>query len=667
MFARMTIRSKILALIGVIFTLFGVALIWAIFSGAETAERFEEFVDKDQVTLLTYTEMYAQGLQIATALRNAQLDPDNKQGFDNFRKASADFDSALKRAIDGSSGYRERKENLEKIRILREKQSRIQEQIIAFAASRQLNEAKELTIREETPLWREIKALVLDNIAKSTARASETKKQVIDTAAFASRISMLLGMFAVALGFALSYLIVKQISRNLSNAVSIAQRVANGKLDNEITIDTADETGQLLSSMSEMQEKLHQILREIEDSSRNMGQSAFQVASISNEISEASQEQESNSGNVEAAMQQVHQISTEVQAQAVEASDHSDRVEKLAREGIGNVRQSIHQLEETTQRVNRASGEIQELEKFAELIQNIVKVIKEIAEQTNLLALNAAIEAARAGESGRGFAVVADEVRKLAERTTLSASEVGDIILRLSQKVSQVVDSMGAVVDTVEISQQEAHKTATTIEGIAQTAVDTARANQGISLASQQQMEQFGSLESTMETLFSTLKENSTKVGTTAAIGEDLLAITTRLNTLMSAFDFTGGLIIEAKQHEKRRTPRAQNTLRVKLSQEGNTLEGIASDFSTSGLRIRIPKAVHKDKAVSVSLYLPHADLDHYGAQAPIDIKGKIAWQNKSGNNYLCGIEFADLCHDQLESIKECFGFYRKNAEFSLQ
>ena len=121
MFARMTIRSKILALIGVIFTLFGVALAWAIFSGAETAERFEEFVDKDQVTLLTYTEMYAQGLQIATALRNAQLDPDNKQGFDNFKKASADFDSALKRAIDGSSGYHERKENLEKIGVLREK------------------------------------------------------------------------------------------------------------------------------------------------------------------------------------------------------------------------------------------------------------------------------------------------------------------------------------------------------------------------------------------------------------------------------------------------------------------------------------------------------------------------------------------------------------------
>ena len=122
MFSKITIRSQILVLIGVIFGLFGLALVWAIFSSAKTVDRFEEFVDKDQVTLLIYTEMYAQGLQMATALRNAQLDPDNKQGFDNCSKASADFDTALKQAIAGSSNYNERKENLEKIKVLREKQ-----------------------------------------------------------------------------------------------------------------------------------------------------------------------------------------------------------------------------------------------------------------------------------------------------------------------------------------------------------------------------------------------------------------------------------------------------------------------------------------------------------------------------------------------------------------
>ena len=364
--SKMTIRSKILALIVVIFILFGSALVWAIFSSVRTTDRFEEFVDKDQVTLLNYTEMYAQGLQMATALRNAQLDPDNKQGFSNFAKAASDFDDALKQAIEGSAAYRERKENLEKIAALREKQRKVQDQIISLASARRLSEAKDITIKEETPAWREIKALILENIEKSTLRASETKKNVMEASQFASRVSMFLGLFAIAAGLLLSFLFVKRISRNLENAVLIAEQVADGKLNNEIMVDSSDETGQLLSSMALMQEKLHQVLKEIEDCTRNMGQSAFQVASISNEISVTSKAQEDNSENVSQAMQKAHHISSEVQSQAREASDHSDRVEQFAREGMRNVQQNIRQLEETTEQVNRASGEIQDLEKFAE-------------------------------------------------------------------------------------------------------------------------------------------------------------------------------------------------------------------------------------------------------------------------------------------------------------
>ncbi len=665
MISKMTIRSKILALLGVIFVLFGAALIWAIFSSVRTTEQFEVFVDKDQVALRNYTEMYVQGFQMAAALRNIQLDPDSQQGFENLSKAAANFDQALGLALEDSGGYAERKESLERIRLLRQKQQKLQEEISASAASRYMDKAKKLTVTEETPVWREIEALIVENIEKSDSHATETKKNVMEASLFASRVSIFLGLFAIAAGLLLSYLFVKRISRNLVNAVSIAEQVADGKLNNEITVDNGDETGRLLSSMVEMQEKLRRVLKEIEDCTRNMGQSAFQVASISNEISMASKEQESNSANVSQAMQQAHRISSEVQVQAQEASGRSDRVEQLAREGIRHMRQNIQQMEETTAQVHRASGEILELEESAELIQNIVQVIKGIAEQTNLLALNAAIEAARAGESGRGFAVVADEVRKLAERTTHSATEVGDIIHKLSHKVTQVVGSMGTVVQTVDITRQEAQKTASTMEGIAQTAVDTARANQGISSASQQQTEQFRSLEKNLDTLFSTLKENGSKVGTTATIGEDLLSITTRLNKLMSGFDFTGGLFIEAEQHEKRRAPRAQNTLRVKLSQNGKTMEGVACDFSTTGMRIRLPRAVRDDQEVFVSLYLPHEDLNQYQEQDPIEVKGKVAWQNQTDNNYLCGIEFIDISGTQRASIMECFDFYRKNAEFN--
>ncbi|MBK7674583.1 MAG: methyl-accepting chemotaxis protein [Candidatus Accumulibacter sp.] len=486
-----------------------------------------------------------------------------------------------------------------------------------------------------------------------------------------SQTRQFVSMFAsLALLLSIPFLLVvflfirRSVTRPLANAVAVAELVAEGRLDNDIRSASHDETGALLTALTKMQDKLHAVLKEVDDCGRNMGQSAFQVAAISNEIADVSKQQEGHSGEVTSAMQQVHQISSEVQVQAIDASDRSDQVEKLAREGIENVRQNIGSMEETTYQVSRASVEIQELEQFAQLIHSIVNVIKEIAGQTNLLALNAAIEAARAGEAGRGFAVVADEVRKLAERTTRSATEVSEIIGQLSGKVEQVVATMNVVVQKVNITQEEARKTANTMEGIAITAVDTASANQRISSVSQQQVDQLGLLRSTLETLFAVLRESGCKVKTTAAIGEDLRAVTGRLNGIMSGFTFTGGLEIEAAQHEKRRVPRANNSLRVRITQNGTTFEAVASDFSLNGLRLRLIQPVREREQLDLAVYLPSDDLDQYEKQEPLRVRGSIAWQRKDGENYQCGVEFQNVDEAKVKSIRKCFEFYNKNAEF---
>ncbi len=451
----------------------------------------------------------------------------------------------------------------------------------------------------------------------------------------------------------------------------VLKQVETGDLTKFANHHAQDEVGVLGKAFNMVLLKFNRILREVEDSGKHMEQSAFQVAKISHEIYDVGRHQENRSGEVLSAMQELHEVSSSVQSQAIEAAERSRKVESLAREGIAHVRNNIGAMEETTQEVSRASREIEDLEQSAQQIHVIVNTIKEIAGQTNLLALNAAIEAARAGEQGRGFAVVADEVRKLAERTSNSAEEVSDIIEGLSGKVHQVTATMGSAVEKVYVTQEGARKTAQTIEIMASNSVEAAVGNQGISDISRQQLEQFGLLKSNIETLFATLKENGTKVEATAAIGEDLRRVSSRLNELMAGFQFSHEKVIEPAQNEQREAPRIHNSLLVKVSQGGESqdaqlIDAISQDVSMKGVRLSLAHRVDQNQPIELDIYLPHEDLKVYERQQPLHLLGKVTWQSGQDgrNRCLAGVGFVDLKESDRLKLKECFKYFNMKAEF---
>lgn len=96
---------------------------------------------------------------------------------------------------------------------------------------------------------------------------------------------------------------------------------------------------------------------------------------------------------------------------------------------------------------------IEKLRDESSRIEEISQTINEIADQTNLLSLNAAIESARAGEHGKGFAVVADEISKLADKSMVSAKEIGAIIRlsveRIGTASRQIQDTTGSLVQII--------------------------------------------------------------------------------------------------------------------------------------------------------------------------------------------------------------------------
>jgi methyl-accepting chemotaxis protein-1 (serine sensor receptor) len=238
--------------------------------------------------------------------------------------------------------------------------------------------------------------------------------------------SALIAYFAIGLGLGLSALLstllIRSIMRSLGTAVRVADNIAEGRLNNEIEIETRDELGRLLESLQRMDLKLTGIVREVRSSSTSVGTAAKQIAQGNDDLSQRTQEQASSLEETAASME-------EMTATVKQNADNASQANQLVR----GTREHAERGGEVAARAVQAMGEVNA---SSRKIADIVGLIDEIAFQTNLLALNAAVEAARAGEQGRGFAVVASEVRNLAQRAAAAAKEIKGLISESLEKVT---------------------------------------------------------------------------------------------------------------------------------------------------------------------------------------------------------------------------------------
>ncbi len=468
--------------------------------------------------------------------------------------------------------------------------------------------------------------------------------------------------------FALQFIIIGLLAnlfvRPIQQLCEALQALEKGDLTHSVTRTSKDEIGHLQQSFETMRHRLTTILKRIEDSGKQVHQSAYQVATIARDIAEVGRAEERRSAEVSSATKALLSISHQVHDNTQKAAECTRQLEARGREGIGTVERNIREMDETAAQVSHASGSIGELEKATSQIHTIISTIKEIAGQTNLLALNAAIEAARAGESGRGFAVVADEVRKLAERSTHSADQVADIIGQLNQQVGQVTSSMSSVVDRVHASRHVADETVNVITQMVREISSTVDANRSISALSQNQMNEFSSLEERLDALFMTLRESSSKVETTATIGDNIFQVSQQLTEMMADFVLEREVIIQANPDEKRSFPRADNNLLVRLRHQDVIHEGVTVDISLSGLNVLTSAKLQKGMNIPVEIFLPSSDISTFREQTPLSVTGRVAWARVDGDRMQYGFDFGTLNSSQEQTLRDCLAYFNQPAEF---
>jgi methyl-accepting chemotaxis protein len=196
------------------------------------------------------------------------------------------------------------------------------------------------------------------------------------------------------------------VAQSIKQAVSAVQAVAAGDLSNDFTVESTDETGDLLSAMKVTAATLATIIGKVRHGASTLASAATQLVSSAMELSQSTSQQAASVEESTASLE-------EMSASIAQNAENSRVMGQIAVKAAHDAEQSGTAVGET----------VVAMRSIAERIS----IVEEIAFQTNLLALNAAIEAARAGESGRGFAVVASEVRKLAERSQTAAKEIRNL------------------------------------------------------------------------------------------------------------------------------------------------------------------------------------------------------------------------------------------------
>jgi methyl-accepting chemotaxis protein len=204
------------------------------------------------------------------------------------------------------------------------------------------------------------------------------------------------------------------------------ERLAKGDLGYRVSEQFAAEYQKVQDDFNSAIAQLHETVRAIVNSSREVAQVAVQSSNSTTDLSQRTEEQAAGLQQTTATMEEMSATVTKNSQNAQQASQFAAETREVAGRGGAVVADAV-----------KAMARIAE---SSRKITDIIAVIDEIARQTNLLALNAAVEAARAGEAGRGFAVVASEVRSLAQRSSQAAKDIKDLITGSSDQVREGVE-----------------------------------------------------------------------------------------------------------------------------------------------------------------------------------------------------------------------------------
>ncbi|WP_283749922.1 methyl-accepting chemotaxis protein [Bacillus cereus] len=447
-----SIRKKLMFMMGTICALFGIALAFILFFAVDQSHKAEA-LQKDISPLATELKERGDAYQVQlSALRGYLLQHDQVE-LDKFHEMSKLLEDNKAQLLSNPNVSPSVKDTMELGSTWRKF---VEEKVFSLAKEQKWEEALQLASSENGTVYKVIGDFT--NYSNEQAKLREQSIEKIDQSSLLIEYIVFLSLViciivALILAWWFSGKLVKPIEQIDTKLKELASQ--EGDLTARLQVNSNDEIGAIATSFNNMLENLQHIINrvqktsvEVQNASENMLEktntsrdATIKVQSSMSNLNASIQSQTSSMEESSTAMddmtmsvQRIAESASSVAELAVATSEH-------ANDGSTVIQKSISQMTTIHEAVNATSEVVERLITHTKYIDAAVQSISNIAEQTNLLALNASIEAARAGEQGKGFAVVADEVRKLAEQSKTAATDINQLLHQI-QNDTKTASSM---------------------------------------------------------------------------------------------------------------------------------------------------------------------------------------------------------------------------------
>ncbi|MEK5304021.1 methyl-accepting chemotaxis protein [Bacillus sp. FSL R10-2201] len=447
-----SIRKKLMFMMGMICALFGIALAFILFFTMDQSHKAET-LQKEISPLATELKERGDAYQVQlSALRGYLLQHDQVE-LDKFNEMSKRLEDTKGQLLSNPNTSQSVKSTMELGSTWRKF---IEEKVFTLAKEQKWEEALQVASTENGTVYKVIGDFT--NYTNEQAKLREQSIEKIDQSSLRIEYVVFLSLVicivtAIILAWWFSGKLVKPIQQIDTKLKELASQ--EGDLTARLQVNSNDEIGAIATSFNKMLENLQHIINRVQKTSVEVQTASENMLEKTNTSREATIRVQSSMSNLNSSIQSqtssMEESSTAMDDMAISVqriAESASSVAELAvatyehaNDGSTVIQKSVSQMTMIHEAVNATSEVVERLITHTKYIDTAVQSISNIAEQTNLLALNASIEAARAGEQGKGFAVVADEVRKLAEQSKTAAKDINQLLHQI-QNDTETASSM---------------------------------------------------------------------------------------------------------------------------------------------------------------------------------------------------------------------------------